>query len=373
MLRGALDRLTRALIGTLLCASSAVHAQTPPQAPATPPPQAAPATPSAPTQPVTPPAEPTPIETAAPAAEGPSLEAKERARIAYSRGQSAFSEGRFAEALEAFQAAFASVPNPIVLLSVAEAHARLGQLPQGIAALHKYLELNPTAADRAAVEAKIATWSATPGVLAIATEPAGAALTLDGVVLAERTPAQVELSPGQHTLSYSLTGYETGTETVALEPGIRQELTIALRPAAALPVAAAAVAATPKKAEPPMAAIWITGSLGAAGIITGTVLGFMALDAQSDFDSNPTEETADRGERLALFADVGFGVGVMALATAAVLMFTSDEMEEEAAPDVVPSSARLQAPRERAQTGLRLDIIPQFSPTTAAATARVQF
>jgi tetratricopeptide (TPR) repeat protein len=379
MLRSAVDLKTRALFGMLagLVAATSASAQNAPVAsPGTP----APSTPP-PSTPIT--APPTAPSSAAPAAPGqapasatpaaePSLEAKERARVAYARGQEAFSQGQYEPALAAFQEAFAAVPNATVLRSIAEVQTRLGQVPAASESLRKYLELAPDAPDRAELEAKLAALSTLPAIVYVASNPAGAELTIDGAPVpgegTSRTPAQLELAPGQHVLEYSLAGYESGRETLTLQPGTRQELTITLR--ALAPPAPPAVVRAPepvKRPERPTAALWITGSLGAAGIITGTVLGFLALNEQSDYDSNPTEAGADRGERLALFADVGFGVGAMALTTAAVLYFSQDD-----APGDAPPSDPIVRARAKPATA-KLQLIPQLSPTSAAATARLTF
>ena len=88
---------------------------------------------------------------------------------------------------------------------------------------------------------------------------------------------------------------------------------------------------------PEIEAIWITSIVGATGIVAGTVLGFMALSERSDYDANPTAESADRGERLALFADVAFGVGAMGALTALVLYVTSDDGHGAAASEPEPA------------------------------------
>jgi hypothetical protein len=195
---------------------------------------------------------------------------------------------------------------------------------------------------------------------------------IDDAPATQKAPAQLELTPGKHTLKYSLPGYQTSSELLVVDPGARYDLEIVLQPAppAEPPPEAAPAESTappPPAAEPVSpAALWITGGLGAAGIITGTVLGFLALKAKSDYDGNPTESRADSGERLALFADVGFGVGIMALATTAVLLFTNDAPAAKPADD---KSMSLRRPAPRAS----LEITPQLSPTTASATARIRF
>jgi hypothetical protein len=69
-----------------------------------------------------------------------------------------------------------------------------------------------------------------------------------------------------------------------------------------------------------------------------------------------------------LFADVGFGVGIMALATTAVLLFTHDDPSATPADEApAATSSRRAAPRAN------LQVTPQISPTTASATALVRF
>jgi tetratricopeptide (TPR) repeat protein len=361
MLRAAFDPKRWVLAAIALAFAHDVSFAQAPSPPSTPPVQtpAAPPAQTAQTAPSAPAAEPTPA-------------AKEAARQAYGRGQAAFAAGQYDVARSAFEEAFAAVPNPIVLLSVAESHAKLGHVREAAAALHRYLELRPDAPDRAEVEAKLKGLENTPAFVSVTSVPAGAELTIDDGPTTQKAPAQLELTPGKHTLKYSLPGYSSSSELLVVDPGARYDLEIVLQPAppAEPPPEAAPAASTapPPPATEPVspAALWITGGLGAAGIITGTVLGFLALKAKSDYDSMPTESRADSGERLALFADVGFGVGIMALATTAVLLFTNDAPAAKPADD---KSMSLRRPAPRAS----LEITPQLSPTTASATARIRF
>jgi tetratricopeptide (TPR) repeat protein len=378
MLRAAIDPKLWVLAAL---ASAFAHDVSFAQAPAAPPvatpqvqtpaPKPPVAQPPAQTAPSAPGAASTSGATAAPAAE-PTPAAKESARVAYTRGQAAFSAGQYDVALRAFEEAFAAVPNPIVLLSVAESHAKLGHVREAAAALHRYLALRPDAPDRGDVEAKLKGLENTPAFVSVTSVPSGAELTIDESPVLQRAPAQIELTPGKHTLKYALPGYTSSAELLTVDPGARYDLEIVLKPAAppeAPPPAPVAATTPPPAAEPiSPAALWITGGIGAAGIVTGTVLGFLALKAKSDFDSDPTESHADKGERLALFADVGFGVGIMALATTAVLIFTHDAPSATPAADT-PAATSSRKPAPRAS----LEVTPQFSPTTASATARLRF
>jgi hypothetical protein len=65
-----------------------------------------------------------------------------------------------------------------------------------------------------------------------------------------------------------------------------------------------------------------TGSIAAASLVTGTVLGVLALKKEQSYDSSPSTATADQGERIALFADLAFGITVLAAVTSFTLFMT---------------------------------------------------
>ncbi len=329
-----------------------------PAAPVAPPAAAAPAAPAA-AAPATP-AAPTP-------------EQLEQARAAYARGQQLFSQGAFAEAESAFAEAYAAVPNPVVLLSSAECQVRLGKLQDAYDTLQRYLQQSPGASDRAEVERKAADLASVPATLVLSSEPSGAAIKLDGQDTGKHTPAELSVMRGEHTLELTLSGHQSQTVTVQARIGARHELQAALTAAPAKPAVAAAgqqPAVANLKVEPeeaahrPTTALWITSIVGAAGLVTGTVLGFMVLAERSDFDANPTDATAKRGERLALFTDVSFGVGAMALVTSAVLYFTADQAAASEKPGQA-SSARARSPR--------LALVPAVSSHAAGLSALGRF
>ena len=319
--------------------------------------------PSAPTSaPASAPSTPTSPLPAASTAE-PSLEAKERARSAYARGQAAFAQGDFAQAQAQFEEAYANVPNPIVLLSIAESAAKQQRIEAALNAYDTYLQRRPDAPDREEVAQKRASLALAPGEVTFLSEPQGADIMIDGQLTGRRTPAIVQLSPGAHQVIAVMSGYDAEPVSLQITAGTKLEQTLQLRAPAPPPVAATpSVApeekpAQPEKAELPTAALAVTGSLGAAGLIAGTVLGILALSERSDYDKNPTEAGADHGERLALFADVGFGVGAMALVTTAVLLLTHDDVTNT----------------EETRQTTRFELIPSVTARGASATAKVRF
>ena len=332
------------IITAITCAlSSGAWAQT--QAPAAP----APAPSGSAPAPTAAPAEPTP-------------EQRELARSAYAQGQALFAEGKYAEAKVAFEQAHGAVPNPVVLVSIAECDARLGNLEGAYAMYQRYLAERPDAPDRADVEQKIAELVATPATLSLSSTPAGASIVIDGQPTGKTTPTELPIARGDHQVELLLAGYETNRLGVTARLGARHELEVVLEPLPPPPpVAPPPSTASISDSGSPEAALWITGIVGAAGIVTGSVLGFLTLAEQSDFDSNPTADSADRGERLALFTDVAFGVGAMALVTGAVLLLTSGGSAEPA------SAAQPQARRST------IEVLPGASPRGASVVARGRF
>ena len=327
-------RRSTCAICLLICAALSTRALAQPTALQRPAPAATPA-PVGPTPAASTPAASTP----APAAE-PTAEQREAARVAYDRGRKLFAENKFADARAAFQEAYDNVPNPIVLVSIGECQLRLGNYEDSHDAFTRYLQGRPDAPDRADVEKKLAEIVAMPATLVITTAPAGAAVKVDGQDSGKVTPAEIQLPRGQHTLELQLAGHTAITEPLSAKAGVRHELHAELQPVPAPPPPVVVAPPPPPDPppEPPTEAIWITGVIGATGIVAGTVLGFMALSERSDYDANPTSGSADRGERLALFADVAFGVGAMGALTALVLYVTSDDAPEASPGEGEPAS-----------------------------------
>lgn len=268
----------------------------------------------------------------APSAGEPSQSAQPQAsrdvaRVAYAQGTELFSQGKYAEAKAAFERAYAAVPNPIVLLPIAEAELKLNDVASAIATLERYLSTRPEAPDRAQIAARIAHLEALPAMIVLSSELPGLRVTLDSVrVKVPSLPLELKVPAGEHTLEVTADGYDSVTHKLVAKPGGRHAYT---PPLTKLPEPEPTVAVAPDRPDEPVedisAALWAAGIVGASGLVAGSVLGFMALSENSDFDTQPSEDSADRGERLALFADVAFGVGAMALVTGAVLYLTEGD------------------------------------------------
>lgn len=258
---------------------------------------------------------------------------KAQARELYTTGQQLFRQGNYAEAERSFEDAYRIVPNAVVLLSIAECQARSEQYQRAIETLETYLREKPDAKDSAEVRGQIAALSAKPASLSVSSDVPGAEIWVDETGSGHVTPAELTLSAGHHVVALLHDGYQRAEQSVQLSPGERESLSLTL-------VAEAPPPAAPAPAPEPVAedtrgprhtgpAFWAATGVGAAALVTGITLGALALKKEKDFNDNPTTKTADQGERMALFADIGYGIAGAAAVTALVLYLTSGKQKTD--------------------------------------------
>lgn len=305
------------------------------------------------------------------AQDAPSDETRAAAREAYARGQELHRAGQYAESETAFFRAYELIPNPVVLLGIAEARERSGNAPGTVEILERYLSERADAPDRADVEARIARLRELPATLVITSEPSGARVTLNGSETGQTTPTEIEVPAGTHTLAFAHEGHDDAERSVEAPFGTRTEVSVTLvetvEPEQMEPVGDP-IPETPETEGPtegdedegPSAGVWVTTGLAAASLVGGTVLGFMALSREADFDDAPDEDTADEGERFALFADVLFGVAAVSAITAIVLFLTDKAAEDDDEEEDDEASASVM-------------VAPAFTPRSASVNAEVRF
>jgi tetratricopeptide (TPR) repeat protein len=256
------------------------------------------------------------------------------ARELYTNGQQLFRQGDFGGAQRAFEEAYRAVPNPVVLLSIAECYVRMEQYQKAIDTFRSYLSERSNAPDRPQVEAQIQALEKKPATLTVQSNVGGSTIAVDGRDSGHVTPAELSLAAGSHSVAITHDGYVPAEQTVTLTPGSRDTLRIMLT-AEQLP----AVSEAPTPEPAPVAssdrhgtpAVWTAMAFTGAGVVVGSVLGGLALKKKHEFDKAPTKQLADKGERLALFADVGFGIAIAGGVTALVLYLTSGKKAEPAA------------------------------------------
>jgi tetratricopeptide (TPR) repeat protein len=250
------------------------------------------------------------------------------AQRAYELGVRLFEADRYEAAERAWLAAYSLGRDPALLFAVAEARQLRGDEPGAVSMLEQYLAQRPAAPDRVAVEARIAALLQSPARLVIRSREPGRAIVLDGAPVEQRTPAEIEVKPGMHTVVLVGEGVPMRRRIVEVAYGHVEELDFA--PDA--PGELAAEEADKKRLEAQLArdredltirrAIISTGSIAAAALVPGTVLCVLAAREKREHSDDPTTETGKKSDRLAVFSNVSFGLAALSAITSFTLFMT---------------------------------------------------
>lgn len=144
----------------------------------------------------------------------------------------AFGEHRFAAAARLFEAAYRLDPDPTLAFNLARAHEEGGRLPDALRRYRELLATRPPRQIKAACEKRIARVEGdlvaqgydpaavtqrdyrVRGSIIVASEPAGAEVSMDGKVKGV-TPMTLErVDAGEHTVRVALDGYQPAQEQV---------------------------------------------------------------------------------------------------------------------------------------------------------------
>lgn len=167
-----------------------------------------------------------------------------------------------------------------------------------------------------------------PSIVVTATAPDGAdlydaRLLVDGVVVSERIDGKATMvDPGRHAIRVEAKdGTHAEVEVVLAEGDKHRKVHVAFT-RKALPVAE--VAPAPERS---LIAPLMVGGLGVAVLAGSLYLGFAARDEIADMRSDCAPhcdgDALDRNRRKLLFADIGVGVGAVAIAAATYLFVTT--------------------------------------------------
>ncbi|MBW1760114.1 MAG: PEGA domain-containing protein [Deltaproteobacteria bacterium] len=247
---------------------------------------------------------------------------------AYQVGVRLFEAKHYEGAESAWLRAYSLGRDPNLLVAVADTRQRRGDEPGAVAMLEQYLVERPDAPDRTSIAARIATLLQSPAVLSVRSAQPGHAILLDGIPVEKKTPADLEVEPGTHTVLVVGEGTHVGEKTVQVGYGEVKQLDFAPDATSEVVVAQSEQAslqaqlAIEREDTAIRRAVISTGSISAAALLTGTVLGFLAIQKEQDYRDNPTEGTADKGERFALVADVSFGLAALSAITSFTLFMT---------------------------------------------------
>lgn len=199
-------------------------------------------------------------------------ENKARAADLYKKSADAYLHGDFATAIKLLDEAYGLDPQPVLVYNQARAHEGLGHADEAIALYEKYLSEEPSSPDRGAIEQRIATLKK----------------QREDKQRLEQERADVEAKRLEQQQKQSdLEKREKEFETKP-EPRKRSVLP------------------------------YVVGGIGAAGIVTGTVFGFLALGKESSGNGatslREATDAQNTGDTFATVSNVSFIAGGVLLA-----------------------------------------------------------
>lgn len=197
---------------------------------------------------------------------------KTRAADLYKRSADAYLHGDFAQAITLLDEAYALDPQPVLVYNQARAHEGLGHVDEAIALYERYLSEEPSSPDRGAIEQRLSTLHKQKEERErIEKEKADV-----DAKRAQQQRQQRDLEKREHEMK------------TAPEPRNRSVLP------------------------------YVVGGVGAAGLVTGTVFGILALGKEDNGNraSSLREATdaQDTGQAFATVSNVSFIVGGVLLA-----------------------------------------------------------
>lgn len=303
----------------------------------------------------------------------------------YGAGEKKYKAGDYAGALADFQAA-----NDVKATAQAERYIGLCE-----DALHhydaaaewydKFLAHVPAklAAEGEEIKKRDAEIKAMPGKVHVDSTPPGASITVDDKPESAPTPTDIDLPPGPHTIKLTAPGRLPAEQQINVAFASTQAVNATLE-AEPPPPAPPAAAVTPPPTQAPPAApppppppeprskvpAYVTGALAIAAAGVGTAFGIMALSDKSEFDKNPTTQTADNGDTHALISDMAFGVALTFGVTSAVLFLTKDETPAQASATPDSKTAKADAAKK---DGLTFTPTPIVGPHSGGAGFLLRF
>jgi tetratricopeptide (TPR) repeat protein len=302
------------------------------------------------------------------AAETPPDQAAE-ARRAFQAGQAAFAEGRFAEAADSFEEAFRIKPHASPLVNAGEAWERANEALKAARVYQRVLEL-PDAGERDRGEA-------TERLARIAPELAAVVLVGDAGVRARvdgdefQGGNRVYVLPGDHQITL-VDAPGSATRSVALAANSEEQVDLA----ALLPTAKGSEE-QPAPPEPDVepaprgaklsAPTFIAYGVGVVGLAAGGFFGLRANSAADDFEDKhargePNRDEYDRFGQSKLFANIGFGVGIVGVGVGTFFLIRDLKRPQ------TESNEQARAPRTQ-----KLELTAAPTPAGAFVGARGRF
>lgn len=232
--------------------------------------------------------------------EGPEAEAKDRARILFQQGVTAYRAGKFYEAVQIFLQTQRIYPDTQLLFNVARAYENLGNASAALRYYRDYLRQADRPSDGAEVRERVQGLEqqlAQRGVqqLTVLSQPEAATVVLDGKPVGI-TPWTGETYPGKHRLALTLAAHSGQEQVIEVDAYAARDVSLVLLPEPK-PLPPAPILTAPAKPKQSGVSVASLVTLGTGVVLLGSALVAQAASSEPGM-SRPT----------AFFAGSGLGV-----------------------------------------------------------------
>jgi len=243
----------------------------------------------------------------------------------YERGVRAYKLGHFAEAIAAFEKAYLTEEDPILLYNIAQSHRQLGNNDQAAFFYRRFLEDSPNSPQRAEVEAKLAETAGKPN-----SGPAGHVNAKPVTQGALATPANTAPSPAS---AHGAQASPTAGQTLSIQTAPDAATASTVAPSVTVrevgsPLSGHSVpeATAETRGNAGRNLRWAgigTAAAGAGAVAVGVIFSLRADAKSSEVGStrpfNASDESA--GKQAATLQWVFYGAGAAAIVAGATLYY----------------------------------------------------
>jgi hypothetical protein len=271
------------------------------------------------------------------------------AREKFLRGQRAYQQGDYDQAIAEWRGAYELDARPLILYNLSQAHERAGNLPEAVEALDRYVDTADSSdpnhdvarARLSTLRERLARTS-----IQVVDAPEGAQILVDGKAWGRAPrPDPIPVDPGSHVVVVRLEGHRDFRATVGVPAGKSVEVRPEMEAGAAGPADA--------KTGPGIGP-YILGGAGAALVIGAAITGGLALSKAKGSDTSDGSD-ADSARTLGRTADVLGIVGGAAIAGGIIWWILARRKGRDTEPES------------------KVSVTPVFSPGGAGAGATVRF
>ena len=166
------------------------------------------------------------------------------AREAFREAERLYGEGQHAAAQRRFEEAYDRGGPPVCLYNAADSAEQADRMEEALVLWRRYADI-VSAEERASALRRLKRLQSKPSSLVLTSEPAGAAVVVDGKATGSLTKAKITLPPGNHSLEFRLGGYQPAARRIRLALGRPLALHVVLAPQPAQSTARLQVRARP--------------------------------------------------------------------------------------------------------------------------------